>query len=51
MRGYHPGFRTKSRWSLRSKVIGTSDYLRDLRVAGETTMTSQAMSFCFRLDS
>jgi hypothetical protein len=28
MRGYHPGYGTKSGWSLRSKVMGTSDHLR-----------------------
>jgi hypothetical protein len=51
MRGYHPGFGTKSGWSLRSKVMGTSDHLRYLGVAGETVITSQAVSFCFLLDS
>jgi hypothetical protein len=49
--GYHPVFGTKSEWSLRSKVMGISYHLRYLGVAGETTMTSQAMSFCFLLDS
>jgi hypothetical protein len=28
MRGYHPGFGTKFRLSLRSKVMETSDHLR-----------------------
>jgi hypothetical protein len=37
--------------ALWSKVIGTSDHLRYLGVAGETAMTSWAMSFCFLLDS
>jgi hypothetical protein len=49
MRGYYPGFSTKSGWSLR--VIGTSDHLRYSRVASEAAITSQAVSFCFRLDS
>jgi hypothetical protein len=51
MRGYRPGFGTKSGWSLWSKVMGTSDHLRYSRVAGETVMTSRAVSFYFRLDS
>jgi hypothetical protein len=51
MRRYHPGFGTKSEWSLRSKVMGTSDHLRYSGVAGEIVMTSRAVNFCFRLDS
>jgi hypothetical protein len=51
MRGYHPGFGTKSGWSLRSKVMGTSDHLKYSGLAGETTMTSRAVSFYFLLDS
>jgi hypothetical protein len=51
MRGYRPGFGTKFRWSLRSKVMETSDHLRYSGVVGETVMTSRVMSFCFRLDS
>jgi hypothetical protein len=34
MRGYRPGFGTKSRWLLRSMVIGTSDHFRYSGVAG-----------------
>jgi hypothetical protein len=51
MRGYHPGFGTKSGWSLRSKVMGTSDHLRYSAVVCETAMTSWAVSFCFHHDS
>jgi hypothetical protein len=51
MRGYHPSFGTKSEWSLLSKVMETSDHFRYSGVAGETAMTSRAVSFCFRLDS
>jgi hypothetical protein len=40
MIGYHPGFAIKSRWSLQSKVMGTSDYLRYSGVVVETAMTS-----------
>jgi hypothetical protein len=51
LRGYYPTFGTKSEWSLRSKVMGTSDHLTYSGVAGETAMTSRAMSLCFHLDS
>jgi hypothetical protein len=51
MRGYHPNFGIMSGWSLRSKVMRTSDHLRYSGLAGETAMTSRAVSFCFRLDS
>jgi hypothetical protein len=51
MRGCCPSFDTKSGWSLWSKVIGTSDHFRYSGVAGETAMTSRAMSFYFHLDS
>jgi hypothetical protein len=51
MRGYCPSFGTKSWWSLRSKVMGTSDHLCYLGVVGETDMTSRAVSFYFLLDS
>jgi hypothetical protein len=51
MRGYRPGFGTMSGWSLRSKVMGTLDHLRYSGVAGETAMTSRAVSFYFLLDS
>jgi hypothetical protein len=51
MRGYHPGFGTKSGWSLRSKVIKTSDLFRYSGVAGEIDMTMRAMNFLFLLDS
>jgi hypothetical protein len=51
IRGYRPGFGIKSRWSLRSKVMGTSDYFRYSGVVGETAMTSRAVSFYFLLDS
>jgi hypothetical protein len=51
MRGYCLGFGTKFGWSLQSKVMGTSDHLRYSVVAGETAMTSQAVSFCFFIDS
>jgi hypothetical protein len=40
MRGYHLSFGTKSGWSLRSKVMGTSDHLKYSGVVGETSMTS-----------
>jgi hypothetical protein len=50
MRRYHPGFSTKSGWSLWSKVMGTSDHLRYSTVVGETAMSSWAVSFCFHLD-
>jgi hypothetical protein len=36
MIGYHPSLGTKLVWLLWSKVMGTSDHLRYLRVAGET---------------
>jgi hypothetical protein len=36
MRGYRPGFGTKSRWSLRSKVMGTSDRLSYSGAVGQT---------------
>jgi hypothetical protein len=51
MRGYQPGFGTKSRWSLRSKVIWTSNHFRYSWMVGETAMTSQAVSFYFLLDA
>jgi hypothetical protein len=51
MRGYHLDFGTKSGWSLWSKVMGTSDHLRYSGVADDSAMTSQAVSFCFLLDS
>jgi hypothetical protein len=51
MRGYCPSFGTKSRWSLWSKAMGTSDHLRYSKVVSETAMTSRAVSFCFLLDS
>jgi hypothetical protein len=51
MRGYHPSFGTKSRWSMQSKVMGTSDHLRYSGVAAETAMTSWAVRFYFLLDS
>jgi hypothetical protein len=51
MRGYRPGFGTKTGWSLRLKVMGTSDHFRYSRVMGETAMTSRTMSFYFCLDS
>jgi hypothetical protein len=50
MRGYRLGFGTKSRWSLRSKVMGTLDHFSYSGVAGETAMISWAMSFYFLLD-
>jgi hypothetical protein len=40
MRGYNAVFGTKSRWSLRSKVMGTLDHLRYSGVEGETVVTS-----------
>jgi hypothetical protein len=40
MRGCYPGFGTKSGWSFRLKVMGTSEHLRYSGVVGETTMTS-----------
>jgi hypothetical protein len=46
-----PRFGTKFRWSLRSKVMGTSDHVRYSGEVGETTMTSWAVSFFFCLDS
>jgi hypothetical protein len=51
MRGYRLGFGTKSEWSLRLKVIGTSNHFRYSGVVGETAMTSWAVSFYFLLDS
>jgi hypothetical protein len=51
MRGNCPGLGKKSVWSLRPKVMGTSDHLRYTGLAGETAMTSRAVSFCFRLKS
>jgi hypothetical protein len=51
MRVYRPGFGTKSEWSLRLKVMGTSDHLRHSGVVGETVMTTRAVSFYFLLDS
>jgi hypothetical protein len=51
MRGNCPGYGTKSGWSLRSKVMGTSDHFRYSGVVGETAMTSQAVSFYFLVDS
>jgi hypothetical protein len=33
------------------KMMGTSDHLRYFGVVGENVMTSQAVSFCFLLDS
>jgi hypothetical protein len=47
-RGYCPDFGIKSKSSLRSKVMGTTDHLRYSRVVG---LTSQAVSFCFLLGS
>jgi hypothetical protein len=47
IRGYQPSFGTNFGWSLRSKVMGTSDHFRYSGVAGETAMTSQAESFYF----
>jgi hypothetical protein len=47
IRGYVPDFGMKSEWSLRSKVMWTSDHFRYSGVAGKTFMTSQAMSFYF----
>jgi hypothetical protein len=40
-----------SEWSLWSKVMGTSYLFRYSGVVSETAMTSQAVSFCFCLDS
>jgi hypothetical protein len=52
IRGYCPGYGTKSGWSLRSKLMGTSDdSTYSGGVAGETAMTSRVVSFCFLLDS
>jgi hypothetical protein len=51
MRGYYPGFGTKSGWLLPSNVMGILDHLRYSGVAGETAMTNWVVSFCFRLDS
>jgi hypothetical protein len=51
MRGYSPGFGTKFGWSLRSKVMGTSDHLRYPGASGDTAMTTQAVSFYFLLYS
>jgi hypothetical protein len=51
IRGYWPDFGIKSRWSLRLKVMGTSDHFRYSGVAGETAMTSQAVSFYFLFGS
>jgi hypothetical protein len=48
MRGYRPDFGKKFGWSLRSKVMGTSDHFRYSEVAGETAMTSWA-EFLFHL--
>jgi hypothetical protein len=39
IRGYRPDFGIKYEWSLRSKVMETSDHFRYSRVAGETDMT------------
>jgi hypothetical protein len=50
IRGYRPGFGTKTGWSLRSKLMGNSNHYRYSRVAGETVMTSRVVSFCFPLD-
>jgi hypothetical protein len=36
IRGYHPSFGIKFGWSMRSKVMGTSNHLRYSGVAGET---------------
>jgi hypothetical protein len=41
MRGYRPGFGTKSGWLLWSKVMETSDHLRYSGVVGLTAMTSR----------
>jgi hypothetical protein len=51
IRGYRPDFGIKYEWSLRSKVMETSDHFRYSRVAGETDMTYQVVSFGFLLDS
>jgi hypothetical protein len=51
IKGYRPNFEMKSTWSLWLKVIGTLDEFRYSGVAGDTTMTSWAVSFCFLLDS
>jgi hypothetical protein len=51
IRGYQPSFGTKSGWSLRSKVMGTSDHFRYSRVLDPTAMISQMVSFYFFLDS
>jgi hypothetical protein len=51
MRGYYPGYGTKSAWSLWSKVMGISDHFMYSGVAGKTAMTSQAVSLCFLLES
>jgi hypothetical protein len=51
MRGYCLSFCTKFEWSLQLKLMGTSDHLRYSGVAGETAMTSRAVSFYFLLDS
>jgi hypothetical protein len=50
IKGYRLSFGMKYGWSLRSKVIGTSDHFRNSGVVGETDMTSGAVSFCFLLD-
>jgi hypothetical protein len=51
IRGYHPNIGTKSGWSLWSKVMETSDHFMYSGVAGETAMTSRAVSFYFLFDS
>jgi hypothetical protein len=51
MRGYRPDFGTKSKWSLQSEVMGTSNNVRYSGVAGETAVTSWAVSFCFLFNS
>jgi hypothetical protein len=51
MRGYRLGFGMKSRWSLQSKVMETSNHFGYSGVADETVMTTQAVSFYVLLDS
>jgi hypothetical protein len=41
----------KSKWSLRLKVIGSSDHVRYSGMARDTAMTYRAVSFYFLLDS
>jgi hypothetical protein len=47
---YRHGFGMKSRWSLQSKVMGSSDHFKYSGVTSDTSMTSRVVSFFFLFD-